>query len=65
MDVGTLVRNADRAMYTAKERGRNLCSRFEARMSQEAEERLQLEQRSSAWRWPETSCFWSSSRRSI
>ena len=42
-DVDTLLKNADIAMYAAKERGRNQYKFFSAEMTQRAEERMALE----------------------
>jgi diguanylate cyclase (GGDEF)-like protein/PAS domain S-box-containing protein len=42
-DVETLVRNADSAMYRAKEQGRNNCQFYTPEASARAEERLSLE----------------------
>ncbi|MBW8329213.1 MAG: EAL domain-containing protein [Thiobacillus sp.] len=42
-DAGTLLKNADTAMYTAKGSGRNRFQLYDAAMNAMAEERLQLE----------------------
>ena len=43
MDAETLLKNADTAMYRAKETGRDTCCVYEAAMNERALERLALE----------------------
>lgn len=42
-DISTLVRSADAAMYHAKEKGRNNCQRYHARLNARVSDRVQLE----------------------
>jgi diguanylate cyclase (GGDEF)-like protein/PAS domain S-box-containing protein len=42
-DTGTLLRNADMAMYQAKESGRNCCRFYTASMNESTQARLELE----------------------
>jgi diguanylate cyclase (GGDEF)-like protein len=44
-DIETLLKNADTAMYHAKEQGRNNCKFFSGSMNEESERKLDLEER--------------------
>jgi diguanylate cyclase (GGDEF)-like protein len=44
-DIETLLKNADKAMYCAKEQGRNNCKFFSATMNEVSERKLDLEAR--------------------
>jgi diguanylate cyclase (GGDEF)-like protein len=44
-DIETLLKNADTAMYCAKEEGRNACKFFSTLMNEESERKLDLEER--------------------
>ena len=62
VDIETLLRHADMAMYMAKTAGRNGCAAFLPEMDQSVSQRLMVE--SGMMPWPKTSWCCTTSRKS-